>query len=97
MPSGVIADNIQHRRESATGIVQIGQAIGETHSQVKQAHGWLPRHPPIAIGSTSRHVFMQAEDTAQAWHRIQSHYQGQLRGARISKTDFNAGAYGGGN
>ncbi len=96
-PHGMLADDIQHGRVSATRVVQIREAVGEARPEMEQAHRELPRHSAIAVGGAGRDVLVKAEDASKAGNRIHRQHQRHFRGAGIGETDFDALAYSGGH
>jgi hypothetical protein len=71
-------------------VVQVGQAIGQTRTQMQQRGGGLSCHATVAVGCASDHAFEQAKDGAHAIHRIERRHEMHLRRARIAKTHLHA-------
>ena len=87
---GVIADDIDDGRGGPARIVQIGQAVGQPGPEMKQRGGRLAGDPPVAIRGARRNAFKQAQDRADAAHRIQRRDEMHLRCPRIGKTQLHA-------
>ena len=59
----MIADDIDEAYARATGIVQVGKAVGEAGTEMQESAGWVTGHARVAVGSASGDAF---EKTAYA-------------------------------
>ena len=54
---GVIADDVDHRRPGALGVVDVGAAIQEAGAEVEQCHGGVAGDAGMAVGGSGRDPF----------------------------------------
>jgi len=53
------------------GVVQVGQPVAQSRTQMKQRGGWLFRHTVVAVSSTCHHPLKETQDAAHAGRAIQ--------------------------
>lgn len=86
---GVVADDVDHRRARALGVVQVGQAVAQARAQVQQRGGRLVGHARIAIGRARHHAFEQAQHAAHLRFAIQRRDEVHLGRARVGEADVH--------
>ena len=84
------ADNGDNRRESASRIVEIGQAIGEPRPRMEQRRSGLPCHACIAIGRARHNTFKKAQDASHLRFAIKRCHEMHLGRTGIGKAHINA-------
>ena len=88
--SRVVPHHVDDRSPGPPGVVEIGQAIGETGPRVEQRRGGFGRHPAVAVGGPGHDTFGKAQDAAHLRPAIERGDEMHLRGARIGETDVDA-------
>jgi hypothetical protein len=86
---GVLADDVDHPGAGALGVVDVGQAIGETGTQVQQRRSRLVAHPVPAIGRPSSHALEQAQHALHSGI-FQRRQEVHFRRARVGEADLDA-------
>ena len=86
----VIADDIDHRRIAALGVVDIGETVGETGSCVQQGSCRLVGHARIAVGRARDHALEQAEHAAHLRLAVERGDEMHFRCAGIGEADVDA-------
>ena len=89
MIGGVIADHVDHRRMGAPCIMEIGEPVGETGSQMQESGGWLVGHSGVAIGGASDHALEEAEHAAHARLAVECRNEMHLGGSGIGEADVH--------
>jgi hypothetical protein len=90
VPGGVLADQVDDRRERAPRVVQVGEAVGEARAEMEEGERRLFGDAGIAVGGTGADVLVQREDRPHAGHGIERVDQRHLGGARIGEADLEA-------
>ena len=90
MRHGVVADDIDHRRERPLGIVDVRPGIHETGAEVQQRHRRAPGDAGIAIGRPGRHALEQRQHRADARLPVERGNQVHLGSAGIGETGGHA-------
>ena len=83
---GVLTDHIDNGAPRAPRVVEIGGAVAEAGSQMKQGQRGFVHHPAIAIGCASDDPFKQPEYGSHAGLFIDCGDQLHLGCARVGKT-----------
>ncbi len=83
--AGIGAHYIDYRAVAAPGVVQVGDAVGETRSDMKQGKSRLVRHSGIAVGGACYHILLQAEYRAYRVRFTHLIHQLHLRGAWVGE------------
>ena len=78
------------------GVVQVGQAVGQTGTQVQQHRGGLAGDPGVPVGGAGGDAFEQASTPRIGGHRVQRADEVHLRRARVHEAhvDTRAGQAG---
>ena len=71
MVGRVIAHDVDQWRPGPPRVVQVGQAVAESGSQVEQSGRRLFRHAGVAVGRTRGDTLEEREDCAHFGHRIE--------------------------
>jgi len=72
--------------------VEIGQAIGQTGTAVKERNRRPFRHPAVAVGRAGRDALKQTEHAAHARHAVERGDEMHFAGARVGKARVDADA-----
>ncbi len=91
MIGGVITDNIHYRHFAFARVVQVGQAVTQTTTEMEQGGGGFIRHTGIAVGGTGGNAFEQCQHSAHARFAVERGNKVHFAGARVSKTDVDTG------
>jgi hypothetical protein len=89
MIGGVIADHVDHRRMGASCIVEIGEPVGETGSQMQESGGRLVSHSGVAIGGAGDHALEKAEHAAHPRLAVECRHEVHLGGTGIGEADVH--------
>ncbi len=92
VPRGVIADHVDDRRVGATGVVQVGNAVGEARAEVGQGHGRLAGDASVTVGGAGTHALEQRQYGFERQRRVlcNGRHQGNLGGSRVGKAVFDS-------
>src|SRR5690348_3526144 len=85
----MLANDIQNRYASAVRIVKIGNAIGETWSQVKKGSSRFACHSCIAVSCCGHYAFEETQHTTDAWGAFQGLDDVHFGGSRICETSLH--------
>ncbi len=88
----VIPDDSQQRGVRAARIVQVGQPVRQTRSEVQQCGGRLPGHPAEAVGRAGSHPLKQAQHAAHLGHCVQCRDEVHLRRTGVGEARRHAAA-----
>ncbi len=86
----MVADYVDNRRRGAPRVVQVGEAVCETWTQVQQCARRLGGHAAISVGRAGRDAFEQAQDGAHAGDRIDRRDEVHFRSARIAEAHLDS-------
>ena len=86
---GMLADDIDDAGFRLLGVVQIGQAVGQTGGQMQQGGGRLAQHAVIAVRSAGDHALEQPQHAAHAGHLVQGGDEMHLGGAGVGEADVD--------
>ena len=92
MVGGVVADDVDHRRVAAPGVVQIGEPVREPGPEMQQRRGGLVGHAGIAVGGAGHRALGEAEHAAHALDAVERRDEMHLRRAGIGEADVDAGS-----
>jgi hypothetical protein len=88
--SGVIADDIDHRRMRPPGVVHVGDRVGETGPAVEQGGRRLSGHARIAVGAAGHHGLGHAENAAHPFDLVEGCDEVHLGSARVGEAGVDA-------
>ena len=91
MVSRVVADDVDDGSKGAFGVVQVGQAVGESRAQVQQGGGGFVGHSAIAVSGAGDDPFKQPQYGPHAGNLVDCRNQLHLGGAGIGKANLDAG------
>ena len=83
----MVADHDHHRHVRTPGVVQVGQAVAQSRTEVQQDRGGLIGHSGISVGRTGGHTLKQSEDTSHLGHGVQGCDEVHLRCSRVGEAD----------
>ena len=87
--AGVVADDVDHRRPGAAGVVQVGQPVAHARAQVQQRRGGAAGHPRVPVGRAGGHALEQGEHRAHVGDVVQRGDEVHLRGAGVGEADVD--------
>ena len=90
VPGRVVAHHVDDGRVGTTGVVEIGQSVGEAWSQVEQRHRRTPRHAAEPVGRTGADTFEEAEHGTNPRDSIQGNDERHLGRARVGEAHVDA-------
>ena len=71
MVTRMLTDDVDDGNVGATGVVQIGETVGETGAEMQQSAAGFLRHASEAIRGSSDYTFEQAEDATHFRHAVE--------------------------
>ena len=83
----VVANHIDDRRPRSPCVVQIGEPICESRTEVQQRRRGPIRHATVAIRRAGYHILLQAEDTAHARLVVERRDKMHFRRSGVRKAD----------
>ena len=86
----MVAHDIDDRGPGPTGIVEVGEAIGETQPGVEQGRGRLVGHSAVTIGRRRHHALEQAEHATHLRPAVERRHEMHLGRAGIGKAEIDA-------
>ena len=86
----VVADDVDHRRVGAPGVVHVGEPVGESGSQMQKGRSRPVRHARIAVGRARNNALEQPEHAPHIADLIQRRDEVHLRGARVGEADIHS-------
>ena len=86
----MLADDVDDAGMGFLGVVQVGEAIGETGTEVQQRRGRRALHAEIAVGSPRHHPLEQAQHAAHTLDPIERGNEMHLGSAGIGEAHVNA-------
>ena len=86
----MVADDIDHRRIRAAGVVQIGDAVGQARSEMQQGRRGFAGHSADAVGGAGADAFEQGEHRFHARHAVERLHQMHFGSAGIGDAEFDA-------
>ena len=90
MPGGVFADNDQHRRVRAAGVVQIAKPVRQSRTEVQQGHRRLFGHAGITVGGPGAYALKQTQNRPYLRRAVQGLHHGHLGGSGVGEAHFDA-------
>ena len=72
MVSRMLADDIDDRYLRSARVVQIGETVGETRTQMQQSASRFPRHARVAVCGSRDHAFEESEHATHFGQRGQA-------------------------
>jgi hypothetical protein len=81
----MVADDIYHPTFGSPRIVNIRRSIRKARTAMEKRSGWRSTNAVITIGHASNDIFMQPENTADAFHAVECSHKMHLTGTRIGK------------
>ena len=81
----VVADDVDHRRVGAPGVMHVGEPVGESWPQMQKGRSRPVRHARIAIGRARHNALEQPEHAPHIADLIQRRDEVHLRGARVGE------------
>ena len=88
----VVADDVDHRRVGAPGVVHVGEPVGESGPEVQQGGSRPVRHAPIAVGRARDDALEQPEHAPHIPDPTERRDEVHLRGARVGEADLHSRA-----
>ena len=82
----VLADDVDDAGRGLLGVVQVGDAVAETGTEMQQRRGRRALHAVVAVGGAGHHAFEQAEHAAHAVDAIERGNEVHFRSARVGET-----------
>ena len=86
----VVTDDIDDRGPCAARVVEIGEAVRQSWSQMQQGSGRHLRHAAVTIGHPGHGAFEKPEHGPHALDPVEGRYKMHFRGAGIAETDVDA-------
>src|SRR4249919_2073519 len=86
----MVTDDVDDARVRLLGVMQVGETIAQSWSQVQERAGGLAGNAIVAVRSAGHYTFEQSEHAAHAWDAVQRRYEVHLRSARICKAHVDA-------
>src|SRR5215203_5944131 len=86
---GMVADDVDHWCVGASGVVHVGQPVGESGPQVQKGRGGLVRHARVAVGRARHNALEQPEHAPYIPDLIERRDKVHLRGARVGEADLH--------
>jgi hypothetical protein len=86
----MVSDQVDDWATRSSGIVQIGNTVGQTRTQMQQSGRRFTQHPAVTVGSTSANSLKQRQNRPYCIVAINGLNQMHFRRTRICETDFNA-------
>src|SRR5262249_40433938 len=80
---GVLTHHVDDARAGLARVMQIGEAVAEARSQVKESGRGPSRHAPVAVGRARHDPLEEPEDAANALDLVESGHEVHLRRAGI--------------
>jgi hypothetical protein len=90
MIDGVLAHDIDDWHMRSARIVQIGEAIGEAGTKMKQSARWFLRHPRVAIRGPGDNAFEKTQHAADLLYAVESADDMHFRSAWIREAGVNS-------
>ena len=88
---GVVADDVDDRRPGPSRVVQVGQPVAQSRSEVQQRRRRASSHPAVPVGRARGHALEEAEHAAHGGHVVEGGDEVHLRGAGVGEADVDAG------
>jgi hypothetical protein len=90
--SRVVADDVDHWRVGAPGVVHVSEPVREPWPQVQKGRGRLIRHARIAVGRAGHNSLEQPQHAPHIPDLIERRDEVHLRGARVGEADLHSRA-----
>ena len=88
----VVADDVDHRRVGAPGVVHVGEPVGESWPQMQKGRSRPVRHARVAVGRARRNALEQPEHAPHFPDLVERRDEVHLRGARVGEADVHSRA-----
>ncbi len=89
----VLADEVDDRHLGSTGVVEIGEAIGETGAKMQKSACRFFRHPCIAVRSSGHDTFEEAEHATYFQRSVKRCDEMNFRGAGVGEARLNSSCH----
>ena len=86
----MITDDVEQRGPGATSVVEIGEAVALTRSEVQQDGCGPIGHSAIAISGSGGHALEEGEYPSHGGHIVEGGNEVHLRRAGIGEANFDA-------
>ncbi len=89
---GMVADHVHHRRAGSPRVVQVGQPVPQTRSEVQQGGRGTPCHSGVPVSCARRHALEEAEHRPHGRHIVERGHEMHFGGAGIGEADVDTRA-----
>lgn len=86
----MVADDVDHRRIGAAGVVQVGNAVGQARPEMQQRRRGFAGHPADAVGGAGANALEQGKHRFHPRHAVERLHQMHFGSTGIGDAVLNA-------